>query len=78
MNYTIDRTESEILIRLPLSSTSKAVQNALNFIKYVELGKDSQITQADVEKMVKETKGRWWEENKEKFRDVEGFEKFFK
>jgi hypothetical protein len=78
MNYTIDRTESEILIRLPLSSTSKAVQNALNFIKYVELGKDSQITQADVEKMVKETKGRWWEENKEKFRDVEGFEEFFK
>ncbi len=78
MTYTIDRTDEEILIRLPLSSTSKAVQNALNFIKYVELGRNSQITQADIDEMVKETKDRWWEENKERFREVEGFEKFFK
>ncbi len=77
MAFTIDRTEDEILIRLPISSTSKEVQNALNFLRYVELGKDSQITQEDIEELVKETKGRWWEENKERFRGVEGFEKFF-
>lgn len=77
MTYQIDRTETEILIRLPLSSTSKAVQNALNFIRYVELGKDSKITQADVDALVAETKGRWWEENKERFRGVDGFERFF-
>lgn len=78
MAYTIDRTDEEILIRLPIASTSKAVQNALNFIRYVELGRNSNITQEDVDEMVKETKDRWWEENKERFRDVEGFEKFFK
>ena len=78
MTYIIDRTEDEILIRLPISSTSKAVQNALNFIRYVELGRNSKITQSDIDQLVKETKGRWWEENKERFRDVEGFEKFFK
>lgn len=77
MAFTIDRTEDEILIRLPISSTSKEVQNALNFLRYVELGKDSQITQEDIEELVKETKGRWWEENKERFQGVEGFEKFF-
>ncbi|MEM6769167.1 MAG: hypothetical protein AAF597_01170 [Bacteroidota bacterium] len=77
MTYTIDRTENEILIRLPISATSKTVQSALNFIKYVVLVKDSQITQEDVDELVQETKGRWWEENKERFRGVEGFEKFF-
>lgn len=66
------------MIRLPISSTSKAVQSALNFIKYVELGQDSQITQEDIDELVKETKGRWWEENKERFRNVDGFERFFK
>lgn len=77
MGYTIDRTEDEILIRLPIASTPIQVQNALNFIRYVELGKDSDITQSDVDELVKETKGRWWEENKDRFRGVEGFENFF-
>lgn len=77
MSYTIDRTEDEILIRLPISSTPLQVQNALNFLKYVELGKDSNIKQSDIDAMVKETKDRWWEENKERFRGVEGFERFF-
>jgi hypothetical protein len=65
MGYTIDRTETEILIRLPISSTPKAVQNVLNFIKYVELGSKSKITEEDIAQLEKETKGRWWEEKKE-------------
>ena len=78
MGFTIDRTDDEILIRLPISSTPIQVQNALNFIKYVELGKDSKITPGDVDNLIKETRGRWWEENKERFRNVEGFEAFYK
>lgn len=78
MAYTIDRTDDEILIRLPIDSTPKVVQNALNFLKYLELGKDSKITPEDVEELVSETKNRWWQENKERFRGVEGFERFFK
>lgn len=77
MSYTIDRTENEILIKLPISSTPKAVQNVLNFLRYLELGQNSEITQEDIEHLVNETKGRWWEENKERFRGVEGFEEFF-
>lgn len=78
MGFTVDRTEDEILIRLPISSTPLQVQHALNFIRYVELGKDSKITQGDVDELVKETKGRWWEENKERFRGIPEFDKFFK
>ena len=77
MSYMIDRTEDEILIRLPISTTPKSVQNALNFLSYVELGQSNQIKQSDIEKLVKETKGKWWADNKERFRDVEGFERFF-
>jgi hypothetical protein len=74
MGFTIDRTDDEILIRLPISSTPVQVQNALNFLRYVELGKDSMITASDIDDLVKESKERWWDENKERFRDVEGFE----
>ena len=77
MGFTVDRTEDEILIRLPIHSTPMEVQNALNFIRYVELGRGSKITEQDIAKLVEETRGRWWEENKERFRGVAGFERFF-
>lgn len=78
MIYTIERTEEDIIIRLPIESTPKQVQNALNYMKYVELGMNSQITDEDVQEMVQESKDKWWDENQERFKDVEGFEKFFK
>jgi len=77
MNYVIDRTDTEILIKLPIHSTPKQVQNALNFLRYIELGATSEITEEDINHLVKETKGKWWEDNKERFRGIEGFEKFY-
>ena len=77
MRYTIDRTEKEILIRLPLDSTPEAVQRALDFIRYVDLGRESKIQQAAIDEMVSESKRRWWQENKERFRGQPGFEHLF-
>ncbi len=76
MNFTVDRTKDEILIRLPLSSTPLQVQNALNFLRYVELGAQSKINDNDIDQLVKDSRGRWWSENKERFRGVKGFEDF--
>ena len=48
MRYTIDRTDKEILIRLPLDSTPEAVQEALDYLRYLDIAQHSKATQADV------------------------------
>jgi hypothetical protein len=74
MIYTIERTEDEILIKLPIGSTPKQVQNALNFLRYVELGIGNQVTEEQIDELVQESRGRWWEANKDRFRGLPGFE----
>ncbi len=74
MTYTIERTDKEILIKLPIGSTPKQVQNMLNLLRYLELGQTNKITQEQVDELAKETKEKWWEENKHRFEGVDGFE----
>ena len=74
MTYHIERTEKEILIRLPIASTPKQVQNALNFLRYLELGEGNTITESQVQELVDDSKRKWWADNKDKFFDQAGFE----
>lgn len=75
MTYTIERTDSEILIKLPIGSTPKQVQNMLNFLRYFELGQSNKITQTQVNQLANESKEKWWQENKDRFKGVDGFDK---
>jgi len=74
MTYTIERTDKEILIKIPLGSTPKQVQNMLNLFRYLELRQGNKITQEQVKELAKESKEKWWEENKHRFEGVDGFE----
>jgi len=74
MTYTIETTANEILIKLPIGSTPKQVQNMLNLLRYLELGQTNKITQEQVDELAKETKEKWWGENKHRFEGVDGFQ----
>jgi len=74
MTYTIERTDKEILIKLPLDTTPKAIQGVLNYFRYLELGKGVEIDQTEIDKMAQEAKSGWWEKNKHRFSDIKGFE----
>ncbi|PSR12355.1 MAG: hypothetical protein DA408_19830 [Bacteroidetes bacterium] len=62
------------MIKLPIDSTPRQIQDALDFLRYLELGEGNQITQDDVDQLAQESKKRWWEAHKERFKNVEGFE----
>ena len=57
---TIERTQSEIIIKVPANVNVEGVQHLLDFLTYREATAKSRATQEDVDKLVVEVKkGRW-------------------
>ncbi len=71
---SIERTEEAIVIKLPLDATADYIQNTLDYLRYVQLGANSELKQSDLDELAVEAKSGWWEKNKARFKDVEGFE----
>lgn len=78
MTYTVEQTDKEIVIRLPIATTPKEIQGVLNYFRYLELGKNNNIKQSLIDQYAKEAKSGWWEKNKHRFEGIEGFENFGK
>lgn len=76
MAYTIERTNKEILIRLPLDTSPKEIQGLMNYFRYLELGRGLDVDQTEIDKMAHEAKSNWWKKNKDRFKGVKGFENF--
>ena len=77
MSYTVVKEANELVIRVPLSELPDSLKNVLEYLDYAALGEKSKLSRLDVREMVEESKGKWWAANKERFRDVPGFERFF-
>ncbi len=57
---TIERTNSEIIIKVPTYVNVEGVQRLLDFLMYREATAKSKATQDDVDQLVAEVKkGRW-------------------
>lgn len=74
MAVTVERTEKEILIKLPLNTKISDIQQILNYFEYVNLVSKSQATQKQIDDLAKEVNQGWWKKNKERFVGKEGFE----
>jgi post-segregation antitoxin (ccd killing protein) len=74
MEITVERTNEAIVIKLPLDTDISDIQNVLNYFEYVNLVSKSEATQEGIDRLAKEAKSGWWEENKERFKGVAGFE----
>ena len=59
----IERTEDEVIIRLPAYVDTEGLQRLVNFLSYKEATAKSEATQADVDKLAKEVKKGWWAKN---------------
>jgi len=64
---TIERTDREIIIRLPIDIGVNDIQRMLDYLAYKQAIKDSQATQEQVDELAKEAKQGWWEKNKGRF-----------
>ena len=64
---TIERTDQEIIIRLPLDLGINDIQRMLDYLAYKQAIKNSQATQEQIDELAKEAKSGWWEKNKDRF-----------
>jgi hypothetical protein len=63
----IERTDSEIIFRLPADIDTTGLQRIVNYLKYKEAIRQSKGTEEQANKLADESKKRWWAENKHRF-----------
>lgn len=63
----IERTDKEILIRIPNSIGIEGAQRIIDYIRYQELTSKSTTNQKDVDLLAEEINREWWEKNKDTF-----------
>ena len=60
----IERTNKEVIIRLPASVDTVELQRLVDYLTYREATANSKATQAQVDKLSKEVKKDWWKSNR--------------
>lgn len=63
----LERTESEVIIRLPADIDWESLELMIRFIKYRENVAKSQAKQEDIDALARAVNKQWWEENKSRF-----------
>lgn len=63
----IERTNSEIIMRIPSFINFEEIQRMIDLMTYKEATARSQATQEDVDRIAKEAKTGWWQVNRARF-----------
>jgi len=62
----IERTDKEIIIRLPASTNIEDLQNMVDYARYKEVTSKSKASQEDIDKLIKEVKKGSWKKLRKK------------
>lgn len=60
----IERTSSEVIIRLPSYVNTEGLQRLVDYLSYKEVTSKSKAKQADVDKLAHDVKKGWWKKNR--------------
>lgn len=60
----IERTNSEVIIRLPAYVDTEGLQRVIDFLSYKEATSKSKAKQSSVDKLASEVKKGWWNKNR--------------
>ena len=63
----IERTTTEVIIRLPSYVDTEGLQRLVDYLSYKEATAKSKAKQADVDKLAIEVKKGWWTKNRTRF-----------
>ena len=63
----IERTNKEILIRIPNTVDVEGAQRIIDYIRYQEVTSKSKASQEDVDNLANEINKDWWDKNKDTF-----------
>jgi uncharacterized small protein (DUF1192 family) len=64
---TIERTNDEIIVRLPGNMDFESLQSTIDLLTVTELKSRSVATQEDIDRLVREVKKGWWAKNRSRF-----------
>jgi hypothetical protein len=64
---TIERTDGEIIIKIPDSVDPSEIQRLIDFITYKMITRKSTASQEGVDKIASEINKNWWKANKDRF-----------
>lgn len=62
----IERTPTEVIIRLPASVDTEDLQQLLNYARYKELTAGFKTEQKEVDKLAEQINAKWWQKNRSK------------
>ena len=63
----IERTNKEVIIRLPENVNTNGLQRLVDYLTYKEVTAKSKAKQSDIDALAKEVKKGWWSENRGRF-----------
>jgi hypothetical protein len=63
----IERTKSEIVIRVSSKVNTYGLQRLVDYLKYQELTATSKAKQSDVDALARAVNKNWWDKNKHRF-----------
>jgi len=63
----IERTQEEIIIRIPSDVDMQGLQRLIDFLTYREARAKSKASQTDVDELAAEVKKGWWDKNRTRF-----------
>ncbi len=67
LNMNIERTDNEIIFRIPSNIDTLGLQRIIDYLRYKEATAESNSDQKEIDKIAEESKANWWKENKSKF-----------
>jgi len=62
----VERTDKEIIIRLPASVKFEDLQDFLSYSRYRELTSKFKVKQSEVNRLASEVNRSWWEANRDR------------
>lgn len=63
----IERTDKEIIIRIPNSIDIDSAQRIIDYIRCLDITSKSEAEQEDVDEISDDVNREWWENNKDTF-----------
>jgi hypothetical protein len=63
----IERTDSEIILRIPSYVDVDDVQRLIDLMAYKEVTAKSQATQEEIDEIAREAKKGWWKANRDRY-----------
>jgi len=62
----IERTNTEVIIRIPASVNTDDLQAMLNYVRYKEIVSKFKVSQKKVDALAKQAQKDWWKKNRKR------------